>query len=174
MSLGRSFSLTWLGHSTFKLTTGSGKVILIDPWVQGNPACPDECKQLAGVDAILITHGHFDHMGDAVEIAAAHKPEAVVGIFEVCHWLESKGVENCSAMNKGGTQEVAGTRVTMTHAIHSGGDQKNRPFHESSTGLWARALSLRPVRSRPLAAPRRRGDPAAGTESSSPPPPALP
>src|SRR5580704_1586656 len=95
--------LTWLGHAAFKITTPSGNVILLDPWVQGNPACPESMKKLDRVDTMLITHGHFDHIGDAVEIAKKHKPQ-VVAIPEMCAWLGSKGVENLNGMNKGGTQ----------------------------------------------------------------------
>jgi L-ascorbate metabolism protein UlaG (beta-lactamase superfamily) len=69
---------------------------------------------------MLITHGHFDHIADAVEIASRHKPE-VVCIYETGHWLESKKVVNVRAMNKGGTQEVCGARITMVHALHSCG-----------------------------------------------------
>ncbi len=63
--------ITWLGHATFKITTPQGKVILIDPWTQGNPACPDEYKHIDDVDLMLISHGHSDHAGDAVSIATA-------------------------------------------------------------------------------------------------------
>lgn len=114
--------LTWLGHSTFHVTTPEGKSIVIDPWIGGNPSCPEAWKGLPdGLDGLLCTHGHFDHIGDAVEAAKQHSPECVIGIFELCHWLESKGVENCSAMNKGGTQQAWNCRVTMTHAVHSCG-----------------------------------------------------
>jgi len=96
-------------------------VLLIDPWVQGNPACPPAHKSFARLDAMLLTHGHFDHIGDAVTLAKAHKPQKVVGCFELCHWLQGKGVENTSPMNLGGSQEVLGTRVTMVRADHSCG-----------------------------------------------------
>jgi L-ascorbate metabolism protein UlaG (beta-lactamase superfamily) len=112
-------ALTWLGHSTFKVEWG-GRTAIVDPWVEGNPACPAAMKKFATVDLLLCTHGHFDHIGDAVGIAKAHTPQ-VVGIFELCHWLESKGVTNTQAMNKGGSLEVAGLRVTMVHADHSCG-----------------------------------------------------
>ena len=114
-----AITLTWLGHSTFKIDW-DGKTALIDPWVEGNPACPAALKQFSKVDLLLCTHGHFDHIGDAVGIAKTHRPQ-VVGIFELCHWLESKGVQNTQAMNKGGSLEVAGLRVTMVHADHSCG-----------------------------------------------------
>jgi L-ascorbate metabolism protein UlaG (beta-lactamase superfamily) len=112
--------LTWLGHSTFRIETPGGKTLLIDPWVMNNPACPESEKKLKKVDVMLVTHGHFDHMGDAVEIASKHNP-MVVGIFELCAWLQKKGVKQCSPMNKGGTQSVGDVKVTMTHAIHSSG-----------------------------------------------------
>ncbi len=110
--------ITWLGHATFKITTPQGKVILIDPWTQGNPACPDEYKHVDHVDLMLISHGHFDHAGDAVSIATA-TGATCVAIVELATWLASKGVKNTVGMNKGGTVEVQGVKITLTHAIHS-------------------------------------------------------
>jgi L-ascorbate metabolism protein UlaG (beta-lactamase superfamily) len=110
---------TWLGHGTHLLETG-GKRILVDAWVMNNPACPDELKDVGGLDAMLITHGHFDHINDAVEIAKDKKPQ-VVSIAETAGWLGSKGVENVVDMNKGGTVEVAGVKAHMVHAVHSCG-----------------------------------------------------
>ncbi len=111
-------AITWLGHSTFKIVSPGGKTLLIDPWVDGNPACPDKAKKLESLDLMLITHAHFDHVGDAVNLAKAHTPE-VVAIFEVCQWLDGQGVENCIGMNKGGTVELNGLKATMVEAQHS-------------------------------------------------------
>ncbi len=110
---------TYLGHSTIRCDLPDGEVMLIDPWVDQNPSCPDALKNLERVDAILITHGHGDHMADAVAIAKKHKPEIVIGTYELCQWLASKGVENCSGMNVGGSQEALGCKVTQVQAIHS-------------------------------------------------------
>jgi L-ascorbate metabolism protein UlaG (beta-lactamase superfamily) len=111
--------ITWLGHGTFQFRLPSGQVLLMDPWTDGNPKYP-KGFEIQRVDTICITHGHFDHIHDAVPLAQKFKPE-VVAIFETCNWLESKGVENTRAMNKGGSQIVGDVTVTMTHAVHSCG-----------------------------------------------------
>ena len=111
--------ITWLGHGTFQFELPSGQVVLMDPWTEGNPAFPKDFK-IQKVDTMCISHGHFDHIHDAVPLAKRFSPE-VVAIFETCHWLESKGVEKTRAMNKGGSQKVGGVTVTMTHAVHSCG-----------------------------------------------------
>jgi L-ascorbate metabolism protein UlaG (beta-lactamase superfamily) len=116
----KGIKLTWLGHATFRVETPGGNIVLIDPWVMGNPMCPEKEKTMKHVDILLCTHGHFDHIGDAVEIAKKHNPK-VVGIPELCAWMEKKGVKNTAAMNKGGTQTMDDIKVTMVHADHSCG-----------------------------------------------------
>jgi L-ascorbate metabolism protein UlaG (beta-lactamase superfamily) len=118
----KGINLTWLGHATFRIETPGGKTVLVDPWVMGNPMCPAKDKDVKQVDILLCTHGHLDHIGDAVEIAKKHNPK-VVGIPELCGWLEKKGVKQTAAMNKGGTQTVGDIKVTMVHADHSCGIQ---------------------------------------------------
>ena len=119
-SLPDGIEFTWLGHSTFRIKTPSGRMLLVDPWVMQNPATPEELKDPGPLDAMLITHGHFDHIADAVDLAKSKSPQ-VVSIPETSHWLGSKGVENLVEMNKGGTVEVAGCRIHMVHAVHSCG-----------------------------------------------------
>lgn len=114
---------TYLGHATIRCDLPSGEVLLIDPWVPNNPACPESLKEFDRLDAMLITHAHFDHIGDAVELAKRYTPGKVVANPETCHWLASKGVENLAEMNIGGGQEVLGSWVTMTQAEHSCGIQ---------------------------------------------------
>lgn len=111
--------ITWLGHGTFQLRLESGETLILDPWTDGNPAYPTN-HAIDRADAILISHGHFDHIHDAVPLAKRFKPKMIC-IYETGHWLESKGVENVSAMNKGGSQTVCGVKITMTHAVHSCG-----------------------------------------------------
>jgi L-ascorbate metabolism protein UlaG (beta-lactamase superfamily) len=111
--------ITWLGHGCFQFRLSSGKVTVMDPWTDGNPAYP-KGFEISRVDTICITHGHFDHIHDAVPLAQRFSPE-VVAIYETCAWLESKGVQNTRAMNKGGSQQLGDVTVTMTHAVHSCG-----------------------------------------------------
>ncbi len=113
----RPLSFTWLGHATFLFTSPGGKRILLEPWVASNPACPDSHKKLGHLDLILITHGHSDHMGDAVSIARATGAH-VIANYEVCLWLEAKGIQNTAPMGHGGTQTVGDIAITMVNAVH--------------------------------------------------------
>ena len=119
-TLNRGFALTWLGHSTFKLVTRGARVVLMDPWVENNPACPKELKGFDKIDVMTISHGHGDHMADAVTLGKKFKPTVVCN-YEIHLYLQRKGVANTSPMNKGGTQEHQGLRFTMVHAVHSSG-----------------------------------------------------
>ena len=118
MALNRGVKITWLGHTTFKIVSPRGQVVIIDPWVASNPACPDHAKAFDRLDLMLITHGHFDHIADAVDLATRFKP-TVLGMYELTEWLKGKGVENTMGMNKGGSWTVNDITVTLTHAIHS-------------------------------------------------------
>ncbi len=121
-ALSDGLQVTWLGHSTFKLRSPGGKILLVDPWLDGNPACPDDQKTIDQLDLMLVTHGHFDHIPDALDIARHTRPQ-IVAIYEICQWLGSKGIEASSIhdMNKGGTIVVDGISITMVHADHSCG-----------------------------------------------------
>lgn len=122
MAINDQVSFTWVGHGTWRARSARGKELLLDPWVMNNPVAPERLKTVEHVDLMLITHGHFDHVHDAVEIAREHRP-AIVTMPELGAWMESKGVQGAAdrAMNKGGTQDVDGIRVTMVHAEHSCG-----------------------------------------------------
>jgi len=111
--------ITWLGHGSFQFQLSSGQVVLMDPWIDGNPAYP-KGFDIRRVDTICVTHGHFDHIHNVVPLAKKFGPE-VVAIFESCAWLESKGVQKTRPMNKGGSQKVGEVVITMTHAVHSCG-----------------------------------------------------
>jgi len=116
-----SLSITWLGHSTFLIGLPSGKRIVTDPWL-GNPNCPpafSKADSLKPVDVILVSHGHSDHLTDAVPLARATGAN-VVCLFEVGEYLREKGLQNVQDMGIGGTQQVAGVSITMTQAVHSG------------------------------------------------------
>lgn len=116
----KGIKITWLGHATFRIETPEGKILYIDPWIAGNPVCPDKDKNVSKIDVLLCTHGHGDHIADAVDLCKKHQPMAV-GIFELATWLEKKGAKNTAPMNKGGSLTVADVKITMVHADHSCG-----------------------------------------------------
>ena len=122
MALNAEVSFTWIGHGTWHVKSAKGKDIYIDPWVMNNPVAPDALKRVERCDLMLITHGHFDHIYDALEIARATKPK-IVTIYEIGAWLGSKGIDGESVIgaNQGGTVDVDGIKVTLVHAEHSCG-----------------------------------------------------
>lgn len=118
--------ITWLGHSSFRIEI-EGAVLLIDPWLDGNPSFPDgrKAEAVAGATHILLTHGHGDHASEAVGLAREH------GLPVACIHEMSKhfgGHVETVGFNKGGTIELNGAKVTMVNAVHSssmdfGGDE---------------------------------------------------
>lgn len=114
-----SLKITWFGHSAFLFASPSGKTVLVDPWME-NPKAPAGAKDVAPVDLILVTHGHSDHVGNTIEIAKRTKAK-VLSIYEVFLYLQSQGVTTADGMNKGGTMNVDGTKITMVDAKHSSG-----------------------------------------------------
>jgi L-ascorbate metabolism protein UlaG (beta-lactamase superfamily) len=126
----KPISVTWYGHSAFLLRDTGGFTVLIDPWLD-NPKSPVRPGGINRPDLILITHGHQDHIGNAVEIAG-RTGAPVVAIHELSLWLESRGVRNVTGMNKGGSTTAGPVTVTMTNAVHSsdidvGGGKDMRP-----------------------------------------------
>jgi L-ascorbate metabolism protein UlaG (beta-lactamase superfamily) len=70
----KGIQLTWLGHATFRIQTPEGKTLYVDPWIAGNPKCPESEKNVKKADALICTHGHGDHIGDAVEVGKKLNP----------------------------------------------------------------------------------------------------
>jgi L-ascorbate metabolism protein UlaG (beta-lactamase superfamily) len=114
-------TITWLGHATWHIVTPEGNNVLIDAWVNTNPACPDEWKTRAkqNLAAIFLTHGHFDHINDIGALCGENTKVACQ--FDLASFLKSKDVNenNIVGFNCGGTVEIASMQATMTHAVHS-------------------------------------------------------
>src|SRR5947207_3734022 len=113
--------ITWYGHSAFRLDF-AGKAVLIDPFFTGNPAfVSDKAAAIKGVSHIVLTHGHSDHVGDALDIAKANGATVTTN-YDLGMWLVSKGLEKFNPMNTGGTSDLGGFTVTLVRADHSSGD----------------------------------------------------
>jgi L-ascorbate metabolism protein UlaG (beta-lactamase superfamily) len=113
--------ITWYGHSAFRLDF-AGTAVLIDPFFSGNPAfVSDPAAAMKGVSHILLTHGHADHVGDALAIAKANGATVTTN-YDLCMWLAAKGLEKFNPMNTGGTTDLGAFTVTMVRADHSSGD----------------------------------------------------
>ncbi len=112
-------NIIWLGHGSFRIEIG-GQVLLLDPWFTGNPVFPEDRKDDAtrGATHILLTHTHFDHVADTLDLARALNIP-VIGQYDLMsHWEEQEGIETVG-FNKGGTVMLGEVAVTMVNAVHS-------------------------------------------------------
>lgn len=119
-------SITWLGHSAFVVGVPGGPRFGLDLWL-GNPRCPPAWtrpESLGRLDALLVSHGHDDHLSDVATIARA-TGAVLVCPFELGQWLTDRGLRNVRDMGIGGTQKIAGARITMTSAAHSSSTRVN-------------------------------------------------
>jgi L-ascorbate metabolism protein UlaG (beta-lactamase superfamily) len=120
--------ITWLGHATVLVQTAKGTNILIDPFIAQNPKYPKQFVLPEKIHYILLTHGHGDHISDAVPVAARHG-STVVAIYELAAYLANKGVTDTIGMNLGGTVQLADVAATMVAAKHSSGVQDETGTH---------------------------------------------
>ena len=134
--------LRWLGHAAFYVEI-SGRKVLIDPFLTGNPVCPVKPSELEHVDIVVVTHEHGDHLGDAIEVA--QKFDAYfVGIYETAQRASQRGVKKAVGMNIGGPGELEGLRIALTPAFHSGlpvgvviSSGSETLYHAGDTGLFS-------------------------------------
>jgi len=121
--------ITWFGHSAFKLEFAD-KIVLIDPFIAGAGQFKgDIAAATRGTTHIILTHGHADHVGETVEIAAATGAKLIAN-FELCMWLAKKGVKSVDPMNTGGMTDQNGFAVSLVQAFHSSGDEESGVWHQ--------------------------------------------
>lgn len=136
-------TIKWLGHAAFEVSM-SDKVILIDPFLKDNPKAAIKPDEIQRVDLVVVTHNHFDHFADAVEIAKKHGAK-VVAVYETANAAAEQGVENTVGLNVGGTAKLDGLSITLTPAFHSCtsnpsgvvlSDGKVSVYHAGDTSLF--------------------------------------
>lgn len=128
MNILKGTHVTWLGHATVLVQTAGGTNILIDPFIAHNPKYPQGYELPERIHYILVSHGHGDHMSDAVSVAQKHGA-TVVAIYELAAYLGEKGAANTLGMNVGGTVQLQDVALTMVDAKHSAGAQDDKGTH---------------------------------------------
>ena len=128
MTASQTTRITWLAHATVLIQTAKGTNILIDPFIAHNPKYPQNFELPAKIHYILLTHGHGDHISDAVPVAKKHGSQ-VVAIYELAAYIAEQGVAEYTGMNMGGTVQLDDVAVTMVDAKHSSGAQDEKGVH---------------------------------------------
>ncbi len=149
----------WHGHANFQITSATGKNILIDPWFEGNPACSTPLSEVKNIDYILVTHDHFDHIGNAADIAQNTKATVVAIVETAAKFQNELGippeqvVNGGYGMNIGGTADLGGIKVTLTQAFHSSAtgnpcgfiiklENGKTIYHAGDTGIFSTMATL--------------------------------
>jgi L-ascorbate metabolism protein UlaG (beta-lactamase superfamily) len=136
--------ITWFGHAAFKIEIAN-RIVLIDPWLDGNPTSPIKSSEIARADIVYVTHDHGDHLGDAV-VLCKRTGATFVSTFELGNYAGENGVKNVVGLNIGGCVEVRGVKLHMVQAFHTclrgaptgvvvEGDGKT-VYHAGDTGLF--------------------------------------
>lgn len=137
--------ITWLGHATVLVQTPKGTNILIDPFIEHNPKYPKQFKLPEKIQYVLLTHGHGDHVSDAVPVAKKHGSN-VVAIYELASIMQQQGAEKITGMNIGGTVQLEDVAVTMVEAKHSAGvDGKSGAQYAGVAAGFVLTISNGPV-----------------------------
>lgn len=140
--------IQWLGHATFRITTSEEKVIFIDPWIEGNPSCSINLDEIEKADIILVTHDHFDHIGDTIKLAKKTDSKVVSVVETAEKFKKELGEDKVVGMNIGGSVDIKGVKITMTQAEHTsetgtatgfivGTEKGNTIYHAGDTGIFS-------------------------------------
>ena len=129
MSATKKTTITWLGHSTVLIQTAGGTNLLIDPFIAHNPKYPQSFQLPSRIQYVLLTHGHGDHISDAVPVAQKHG-STVVAIYELASYVAGKGVANTIGMNLGGTVQLGDVAASMVEAKHSSAAEDEDGTHD--------------------------------------------
>lgn len=115
-----SQSITWYGHGSWSMQTPKGTKVLVDPWIVGNPACPYKLEDITDVDVVCVTHGHSDHLGNAIEIVKA-TGATLVTLPDIAAYCEKYGIpndQNGGSVHTGGSIQMLDMRIRAVFALH--------------------------------------------------------
>jgi len=136
--------IRWLGHAGFEIEL-EGKIVLVDPWLNGNPKAACKSSEIERADIVCVTHDHGDHMGDSVEICK-RTGAVFLGTYELASQAQKNGVKEAMGFNIGGTVNVKGIKVTMVQAFHTCGSgaptgfiirgEGKTVYHAGDTGIF--------------------------------------